>query len=359
VNNVVITRTTVVDVEHITVYRNVSARNAVVAVPPQRFARDPVAKARIAHVDVAGLRPPHGPPPATPALASGPPAGARGGSPPETIPKRQEPAARRRPAGWPGVSSDHDPPRGRALPLPPDAAQRDRAAAPPRPAPRLTEDEARDQAPLEVDRKPRGRNPEQAADVAPDRPAADAPRVRKPSTPPGAMKRDRAPVPPLSMTPDAAPGNEGRRRPEAAPVIGGPAREKPDRGDGPNGAKRGTVPDPPEVDRRGPAMTAPRPADLTGGPPVGSGGQISTRPGRPAGPGSAREPKVTRHAAPGTPTPVPLTREVKPRAGRPEPAGSRPPPAKPSPAVNRGKAAAEGPRKGPGPKSPNAEGPSR
>src|SRR4030095_961884 len=42
VNNVVVNRTTVVNVTNINVYRNVNVRNAVVAVRPDRFARGPV-----------------------------------------------------------------------------------------------------------------------------------------------------------------------------------------------------------------------------------------------------------------------------------------------------------------------------
>lgn len=48
VNNVVVNRTTVVNVQNITVYRNAGVRNAVVAVDHQRFGRGPVMGARVA-----------------------------------------------------------------------------------------------------------------------------------------------------------------------------------------------------------------------------------------------------------------------------------------------------------------------
>src|SRR4029453_10061567 len=57
VNNVVINRTTVVNVTNVNVYRNVSVRNAVVAVRPDRFGRGPVAEARIRQVDTHRLEP--------------------------------------------------------------------------------------------------------------------------------------------------------------------------------------------------------------------------------------------------------------------------------------------------------------
>jgi hypothetical protein len=60
VNNVVINRTTVVNVQNITVYRNVHVHNAVVAVEPQRFGRGTVGAHRIAHVETRSLEPVRG-----------------------------------------------------------------------------------------------------------------------------------------------------------------------------------------------------------------------------------------------------------------------------------------------------------
>jgi hypothetical protein len=55
VNNVVINRTTVVNVQNINVYRNAGVRNALVVVDHQHFGRGPVASGRVAHADTRGL----------------------------------------------------------------------------------------------------------------------------------------------------------------------------------------------------------------------------------------------------------------------------------------------------------------
>jgi len=60
VNNVVINRTTVVNVQNINVYRNVGVRNAVVAVDHQRFGRGYVGSARLADVETRSLQPVRG-----------------------------------------------------------------------------------------------------------------------------------------------------------------------------------------------------------------------------------------------------------------------------------------------------------
>ncbi len=60
VNNVVINRTTVVNVTNINVYRNVNVHNAVVAVPQDAFGRRGVHDARVHDVDVRQMQPVHG-----------------------------------------------------------------------------------------------------------------------------------------------------------------------------------------------------------------------------------------------------------------------------------------------------------
>ena len=71
VNNVVVNRTTVVKVNTINVYRNVTVQNAVVAVPQERFGRGaPVHEVRVAQVDVYQLQPVHGALRVTPTPAS-------------------------------------------------------------------------------------------------------------------------------------------------------------------------------------------------------------------------------------------------------------------------------------------------
>src|SRR5262245_52994180 len=85
VNNVVINRTTVVNVTNVNVYRNVSVRNAVVAVRPDRFGRGPVAEARIGQVDTHRLEPVRGAVDVRPDRASFAAGSGRGVRPPETV----------------------------------------------------------------------------------------------------------------------------------------------------------------------------------------------------------------------------------------------------------------------------------
>src|SRR5438309_8044024 len=59
-NHGVVTRTTVVDVRNVTVYKNAGVRNAVVAVRADAFGRRGVHEARVTEVDVRRLEPIHG-----------------------------------------------------------------------------------------------------------------------------------------------------------------------------------------------------------------------------------------------------------------------------------------------------------
>src|SRR5258708_10853337 len=71
VNNVVVNRTTIVNVNTVNVYRNVTVQNAVVVVPQERFGRGaPVHEVRVAQADVRQLQPVRGRLRVTPAPAS-------------------------------------------------------------------------------------------------------------------------------------------------------------------------------------------------------------------------------------------------------------------------------------------------
>jgi len=94
VNNVVVNRTTVVNVNTINVYRNVTVQNAVVAVPQERFGRVPVHEARVAQVDVRQLQPVHGTLRVTPAPASFVASSGAAIRPPETVVSRRVIATR-------------------------------------------------------------------------------------------------------------------------------------------------------------------------------------------------------------------------------------------------------------------------
>ena len=112
VNNVVVNRTTVVNVQNITVYNNTTVRNAVVAVREDAFGRRAVHEARVADADVRRLEPVHGRLRVTPdassfVAASGPAVT----PPPQTLQRRV--VATRRPAA---AVARPDAPRERMAP---------------------------------------------------------------------------------------------------------------------------------------------------------------------------------------------------------------------------------------------------
>jgi hypothetical protein len=94
VYNVVVNRTTVVNVNTINVYRNVTVQNAVVGVPQERFGRVPVHEARVAHVDVRQLEPVRGTLRVTPAPSSFVASSGAAIRPPETVVSRSVIATR-------------------------------------------------------------------------------------------------------------------------------------------------------------------------------------------------------------------------------------------------------------------------
>src|SRR3989475_8956732 len=94
VNNVVINRTTVVNVSNITVYRNVTVQNAVVAVRQEHFGARPIQEARINQVDVHRLEPVRGPLRVAPSASSFVAASAHAARPPEAMAARPVVATR-------------------------------------------------------------------------------------------------------------------------------------------------------------------------------------------------------------------------------------------------------------------------
>ncbi len=94
VNNVVIDRTTVVNVQNITVYHNTNVRNAVVVVNENRFGHGPITSARLAGVDAHNLHPIHAAPSVAAAPASFVPTANRGTRPPEESLRRPVVATR-------------------------------------------------------------------------------------------------------------------------------------------------------------------------------------------------------------------------------------------------------------------------
>lgn len=108
VNNVVVHRTTIVNVEDIRVYRNSGVRHGVVAVPRDRFGHGHVAPDRAARVQAEDLRPMHKGPEVRPTPAAFAPGERRGIRPAEKYLKR--PVVVTRP---PHASADRDDRGGR------------------------------------------------------------------------------------------------------------------------------------------------------------------------------------------------------------------------------------------------------
>ena len=95
VNNVVINKTTVVNVTNVTVYRNTTINNAVVAVRQDGFGRQGVHETRVTQVDVRQLKPVHGALPVKPEPVSFVGSGGRASvRPPETAMSRSVVATR-------------------------------------------------------------------------------------------------------------------------------------------------------------------------------------------------------------------------------------------------------------------------
>src|SRR5262249_26054728 len=94
VNNVVVMNMTVVNIENITVYRNATVQNAVVAVDKGHFGHGPITGTHITHLDMQRLRPIHGALPVAATPASFVPTTSRGLRPPEESLKRPVVATR-------------------------------------------------------------------------------------------------------------------------------------------------------------------------------------------------------------------------------------------------------------------------
>ena len=263
VNNVVVNKTTVVNVTNITVYRNTTVNNAVVAVRRDGFGRGSVRDARVEHVDVKQLRPVHGrldvKPEAASFVASG---GAAPVRPPDTALQRPvvatRPPARHSPENLQSAaptspvsaSGPVNVPAPKIVPAPKNV---NKAAVPARPPlgasdierPRRSEPQRLEAAP-----RPQGAaapiaepraTPERTRESQPPAPGAGAPQKE---TPPGlregpargGQERGRGPerAAPPSATPPAAGAppqvvSPAVRQPQAAtpPVVHQPAPQQP------------------------------------------------------------------------------------------------------------------------------------
>jgi hypothetical protein len=259
VNNLVVSHTTVVNVQNINVYRNSGVRNAVVVVNEHRFGRGHITSARVTQVDVKRLQPIHAAPRVAATPASFVPTERRGIRPPEASLKRsvvatrpphrgRESASREErnvgPAGVPAPAPRlvTAPPRRETGSVPPrprfgqstverPMADRPRPpAAPRREGPQRPEKGSVGAPPVSRPGPPQPR-PEPKA-VSPS-PAAPQPPAGVATAPPPSARRPEAPKPPAHRLPGEpanrlSPNRTGTRPPQRAERQTPPAR--------PNGA---------------------------------------------------------------------------------------------------------------------------
>jgi len=275
VNNVVINRTTVVNVEHINVYRNVGVQNAVVAVQEQRFGHGPVGSGRIARVDVKSLQPIHTGPRIAAVPASFSPTETRGIRPPEESMRRSVVATRAPHHGAePGFGAEH----------------RTGPAGVPTPAPRIVSVPSRTEPASALPRAPFGQStierptgdrpptpPRQGPEgsrrtqrVPEGQPAATRP-MASPSqpTPPSASASPTAPAKgEPAAVPPRAPGGQGAVPRPPTDRAEPPSSQRPERSRRPEGTPQSTPPEPrqaappprPEAKAAGPSPAAPQPS---------------------------------------------------------------------------------------------------
>jgi len=241
VNNVVVSNTTVVNVQDIHVYRNTNVRNAVVGMREDHFGRGPIKSGRITGLDPSHLQPIHTPPQLAPTAASFVPRETRGVRPSNKILERPVVATRQPHA----EAERHVGPAGVPLPAP-------RLVSVPR---RHEPAAALNRAPFgqsKVERQPRAQAPLPPGFAG----SRGAERAAKGGPP--AIRQVQAPQPP-------APAVKGSPRPEgAAKVAPAAAAETQPQPSAPSGAKgsRGAE----RAGKPSPAVT--REAQPQGGPQV-------------------------------------------------------------------------------------------
>jgi hypothetical protein len=263
VNNVVISRTTVVNVTNINVYRNVSVRDAVVAVRPDRFGRGPVGEGRIRQVDTRQLTPVHGAVDLRPDRASFAAASGRGVRPPDAVLGRQVVATRAPVTRALPHEAEGRGPAPRIVPAPKAAEVGAPASRPPF-----------GQSPLERARPPR----------APRFEGDRRPGATQPGTPPAARRQEGPPAQERGRAPEPA------QRPEAARVPE---------------PQRGPQPQRPADTPRAPAAPAQRPPETAPRGPVEAPHQPRRDAGAPQG-----QPRATEQP---TPRPQPRTEAPRPQ----------------------------------------------
>jgi len=322
VNNVVVQRTTVVNVQNITVYRNVNVNHAVVAVREDAFGRRPVHEARVQEVDVRRLEPVRGRLRVTPDASSFVAAHGPASKPPAQVVERQVVATRRpvarvmppegaRERGAPAVNA----PAPRIVPAPKPAATT--ATAPPRRAPFGNSPVERER----VSTPPRfeNRGPEPRADAARTEPQTNAPR-------PEPQTESRV----LTAPPQTAP--------QAAPPHAAPPQAAPPYAAAPQATQPTPRPEPrAEAPRTAPRVETPRPENVR--PDVGRGREAApVGHGLPGEPANRVAPWRQQSSAPRPAAPTARAAEsALPRAAAPATHG-------PAPTVQRGETPRTPPR---------------
>jgi len=208
VNNVVIQRTTVVNVEQINVYRNTHVHNGVVVVNENRFGHGRIGPARVTHVDARNFHPIHTAPRVAPTPASYVPTASRGIRPPERDLQRR-------------VVATRPPHRGEGTT--PGGERRVGPAGAPEPAPRLVTAPQRREPAAVLSRPPFGQS-------TIERPTPDRPRPPVRQRPEGARATERGP----EASPPGQRQTPSQPRPEAKVDSPSPAT--------PRSADRGQTP---------------------------------------------------------------------------------------------------------------------
>ena len=349
VNNVVVKNTTIINVQNITVYRNVTGSskvNAVVGVAADRFGRADARPSRFSEADVKQLTPVRGHLAVKPVAASLAPGSGTAIRPPEAIhgrsvvatrpPRDFTPALRAEGLAAPGVATPGAAPR--LVPAPKKEAPAARSVVAPRTAPGATPaigvpttparpDVRRDRA---AEQRPQAPSPPA---VATPQPPHEVPSAAPPARPDAkgdkAAERPQPPTPPAVATPQprraTSPpgppaqadvrrdkGAEQRAQPPTPPTVATPRppRETPPAAPPPRpdakGDKAAKRPEPPTP----PAVATPQPRRAT------------SPPGPPAQPDVRRDKGAEQRAQPPTPptvaTPRP-PREASPAARPPRP----------------------------------------
>ncbi|HEV2055498.1 MAG TPA: DUF6600 domain-containing protein [Methylomirabilota bacterium] len=346
VNNVVVNRTTNINVTNITVYRNVQVTNAVVGVPAERFGQGQVQPTRISQAQAQQLTPVRGALAVRPIAASVQPATGSAAPPPAAIQARPVVATRAphdlRPAlqaqglaATPAVAPTAPP---RLVPSPRSAPPSTNAAVAPGASPARTPSGALGVAgptvrgPLEK----KGSAAEQASPVPPSGSPKAAPTQSRDTMrsdfPTGSgvpSPRSAPPSPNAAVAPGAGPA----RTPSAAPAVAGPTVPGPVEKKG-STAERASPPPTPGSSK----VTPPQPRDAVhSDAPTGAGSEprkdkrvVATPERGPAGAiaaaRSTQEGMASRQTPP-PPPPPPVTQNGASRRAREEPRANHPGPA--------------------------------